>query len=131
MKRDLPIKIPPGLCPYPKSNDNRHYDSLLQVGFLRECCDYFLLSKDRATLELMKPLKIITVEEVYKSASITLTLATWSDGTVSLATAKYVFGNSNIGGFKALSDDSRFYAAMEEAREAGLTWAKKEIDKAA
>jgi hypothetical protein len=79
----------------------------------------------------MKPLKKITVEEVYKSASITLTLATWSDGTVSLATAQYVLSNSNLGRFKALSDASRFYPTVEEAREAGLTWAKQEIDKAA
>lgn len=78
----------------------------------------------------MKQLQTISVQERYKNAEITLNLAKWDHGNVSIATIHYIRDGSKIGDVTAPSDAARILPNLEAAIDAGMARAKQEIDRA-
>jgi hypothetical protein len=76
----------------------------------------------------MKQLENLTVQKRYKNADINIQLATWDDGTVSVASVQYVLDGLKIGKVCIPNDKSRIFASVEAATNAAVTWAEQEID---
>lgn len=77
----------------------------------------------------MEQLQAIAVQERYKNAEITLNLAKWDDGKVSIATIHYIRDGSQIGNVSAPSGAARIFPDLEAAIGAGMAKAKEEIDR--
>lgn len=76
----------------------------------------------------MKQLETLSVQKRYKNAEINIQLATWDDGTVSVASVQYVFDGTKMGKACMPNDSSRIFASLEAATDAAMAWAKQEID---
>lgn len=92
---------------------------------------HLFISPNIVLLSVMELLQTISVQERYKNAVITLNLAKWDDGTVSIHTIHYIRDASEIGNVSAPSGVSRILPNLEAAIDAGMARAKQEIDRVA
>lgn len=76
----------------------------------------------------MKQLETLSVQKRYKNAEINIQLATWDDGTVSVASVQYILDGPKIGKVCTPNDKSRIFAGVQAATDAAVAWAKQEID---